>query len=217
MSLHLDIELYYRDITAFQTFYFEPITLNDKFLADQSEASGCRPYTSSNIISETLVDEYNQDIEQKDPDEYENVLQKQTIPHESKTQDQQPNAKTLQNLSDPSAVTTDNQLSLTITSDSIIFDVPVRQITQNENNNPNEYGTSTSFTSNTNTTQQLQTQQTPPRNYYPPSIPPLYSTLITPHNSPEQGSSNSSITNTILISTENQFQITTPTRQPILL
>ena len=45
-------------------------------------------------------------------------------------------------------------------------------------------------------------------NYDPPPLPSQYSPLTTPHNSPQQGSSNTQVTNTV------QFQTITPTTQP---
>ena len=112
-------------------------------------------------------------------------------------------------ISDPSETATTQSLSEKVQS-------PVHNITQTIVNdytpndtihNTNQDNTSTLSTSNTCTTQELQPQQTIQRNYDPPP-PSHYSHLTTPHLSPQHGSSNTQITNTI------QFQTTTPTTQP---
>ena len=94
-----------------------------------------------------------------------------------------------------------NTQSLAITNDSNILQLPVHNITQNpiddHNQNDtthktNQDNTSPLSTSNTHITQHLLAQQTSPRNYDPPPLPSQYSTQTTPHNSPQQGSSNNS-------------------------
>ena len=59
-------------------------------------------------------------------------------------------------------------------------------------------------------TQQFQTQQTSPRTYDPPPLPQHYSIQTSPHNFPQQCSSNTQTTRTV------QIQTTTPTTQPIV-
>ena len=109
-----------------------------------------------------------------------------------------------------------NPQSLTITNDSNILQNSVHNITQNPINDqtPNDTICNTnqvnisSLSDNTHITQEFQTRRTSPRNYDPPLLPSQYSTQSNPHNSPEQGSSNTQTTNTV------QFQTTTPTTQP---
>ena len=55
-----------------------------------------------------------------------------------------------------------------------------------------QHNTYTSSTSDNNITPQLQRQQPSTRNYDPT---PEYSTQTTPHTSPQQGSSNTHVTN----------------------
>ena len=95
--------------------------------------------------------------------------------------------------------------------------VPVHNITQTHINHhtsndtthiPNQDITSTLSTSKTLTTQKLQPQQTIQTKYVPPPPPSQYSPLTTPQNSPQQGSSNTHVTNTV------QFQTIIPTTQP---
>ena len=109
--------------------------------------------------------------------------------------------------------TTNDPQSIPITDDSIILKIPVHNITQTDKNdptsndtthNPHEDTTSILFTSNTLTTQELQPLQT----IQPKYDPALYSPLTTSHNSPQQGSSKTQVTNTV------QFQTITPSTQP---
>ena len=62
----------------------------------------------------------------------------------------------------------------------------------------NQDNTFTLYTLDTTVTQQFQTQQPSPRNYDPP---PQYFTQTTPHNSPQQASSNTNATNTLQVRT----------------
>ena len=132
---------------------------------------------------------------------------------------------TIQNASEISGKTTNNPQSLTVTIDSNIVQIPVHDITQNTLPHQNQYNTdininqdntSTVSTSDTNITPQFQTQQPSPRNYDPPPIPPQYSTQTTSHNPPQQGSSNTPVTNLPQIQPTVPFQTTTPTRSPLL-
>ena len=111
--------------------------------------------------------------------------------------------------------TTDDPQSITITDDSNILQIPVHNITQTHINDhisndtthyPNQDNTSTLSTSNTLTTQELQPQQTMQPNYDPPPLPSQYSPPTAPHNSPQQGYSNTQVINTV------QYQ--TPKTQP---
>ena len=73
-------------------------------------------------------------------------------------------------------------------------------------------------TFDTAVTQPFQTQQPSPRNYDPLPLPSQYSTQTTPHNSTQQGFSNTNGTNTLQVhsGTVTHFQTTTQLRQPIL-
>ena len=126
---------------------------------------------------------------------------------------------TIQNASELSEETVHNLQSFTLTCVSNLTQVPILDITlntidnQHQNDitqNTSQDNTSTLSTFNTNVAQPFQTQQTAPRNYNPPPLSLQYSTQITPHNSPQQVSSNTQTTNTV------QFQTTTPTTQPIV-
>ena len=134
----------------------------------------------------------------------QSIIQHDPITHE------QHNTITIQNLPDPSDVTTNNQPSLTNTTGSNFLDIHVRQITEHKHKNQNQDDTSTKLISNTNITQPLSIHHTSPRNYDPP---PQYSTHTTSHYSPQQSSSNAPITNTIQNPPEVQFQTNTSTTQ----
>ena len=126
---------------------------------------------------------------------------------------------TIQNaseFSEQTVQTVQNTQSLTITNDPNLIQVPTHNITPDQTNNQNQNNTlsttqdNTSIlsTSHTNVTQPSQTQRSPRQNYDPPSIPPQFSTQITTHDSPEQGSSN--IQHTITV----HFQTLTPPSPP---
>ena len=102
-------------------------------------------------------------------------------------------------MSERSDITVNNPQSFTITNDSNILQIPVHNITQNtisdQNQNDTTHNTnqdkiSILSTSKTQIIQPFQTQQPSPRNYCPPPPPSQYLTQTTPHNSPQQGSSN---------------------------
>ena len=144
------------------------------------------------------------------PDPQQVTTMLQNIPYPSET-------ATIQNVSELFDETINNPQSITITNDSNINQLPVHNIPQNPINdqtlndaiqNTNQDNTSTLSISNTTIIQAFQTQQNSLRNYDPPPLSPQYSTQTTPHNSPQQGSSNTQTTNTV------QFQTTTPTTQP---
>ena len=106
----------------------------------------------------------------------------------------------------------------TITNDSNLIQVPTHNITHDETNNQNQDNTlnttqdniSVLSTSQTNVTQPSQTQTSPRQNYYPPSIPPQFSTQINSQISPQQGASSTQHTNTV------HFQTPTPPSPPEL-
>ena len=204
---------------------------------EHSETSDSRPYTTSNIISETSFEGYDQNILQSNQDDNTEIFQNPEPQQSNTLPDQQQSITALQKLpdicdtatiqavSDLSDVTINVPQSFTITSDSNVLQIPIHNITQNTNNdsnkndtinNSNQDNTSTLSTANTYISQPSQTQQPSPQNYDPPPLPSQYSTHTTPYNSPQQGSSNTNGTNTLQVQPTVQFQTTTSTRQPIL-
>ena len=132
----------YRDVTSFNTHYFQLFKLYDSFIEEHSETSDNRPYTASNIISETSFNEYDQSILQSDTDQNNlqlnsdnntDILQNpQPQQQENITHDQQQNTTlqtlpdssdtdTMKNVSDLSDINTNNPQSLTITNDSNVL------------------------------------------------------------------------------------------------
>ena len=147
-------------------------------------------------------------------EQYEDASQEQpTLQHDTITHEEQQKTLTIQNLSDPSGVTTDKQSSITITTGSNSLDIPFGQIPEHEHNNHNQDDTSTLSTSNTNTTQPLSFQQASPRNCEPPTVPAQYSAHTTPHSSPQRGSSICITTIKIQNPPEIEVQTNTPTSQ----
>ena len=92
----------------------------------------------------------------------------------------------------------------------------LRIVTQHTTIDQSQVNTSTLSTLDTTVTQQFQTQQPSPRNYVPSPLPPQNSTQTTPHNSPQQVSSNTNDIKTFQVHSDTHFQTTTQTRQPIL-
>ena len=169
-----------------------------------------------------MFEEYDQDISQLNPDNNTQIFKNQEPQQLNIVPDQQqytttirnlPDSSdtlTVQNVSELSHTTTNNPQSFTVTNDSNVL----RNVTKNTTNDQNQ--DNTSKLSNTTVTQQFQTQQPSPRNYDPPPLPLQYSTQTTPHNSPQQGSSNTNGTNALQVEPETQFQTTTQPRQPVL-
>ena len=194
---------------------------------DNSETSDNRPYTASTIIFETSFEKDDHDISQLNPYhiqifQNQESLQLNIVPdqHQDTTTFQNLpdffDTLTVQNVSELSATNTKNPESFTLTIDSNVLQIPVRNVTQNTNNNQNQDNTSTLTTSNTTVTQPFQIQQPSPRNYGPFLLPPQFFAQTISHNSPQQGSSNTTGTSAFQVQPETQFQTTTPPRQPIL-
>ena len=182
-----------------------------------------------------MFNKFDQNILQ--PDTEQSILQFQNpqSQQDNITHNQQQDT-TLQNLQDSSDIvtkanvsglydmSTNNPQSITITNDSNLLQVPVRQVIQNTNEdlteNTNEdltQNTASSIsTSNTIITCPLRTKQISPRNYDPPPHPSQYSVYTNPHNSRRQGSSNPNATTIFQNQPQVQCQTTTLTRQPIL-
>ena len=58
--------VHYRDLTSFNINYFELINFDYNFFLERSETSDSRPYTTSYIISEPSLNDYNPNILQQD-------------------------------------------------------------------------------------------------------------------------------------------------------
>ena len=58
--------MHYRDLTSFKISHFEVFNFDYSFIVEHSELSDSRPYTTSNIITETSFEVYNPDILQQD-------------------------------------------------------------------------------------------------------------------------------------------------------
>ena len=142
------------------------------------------------------------------PDQHQHTTTLRNLPDSSDT-------LTVQNVSELSDTTTITPQSFTVTSDSNVIQSPVRNITQNTKTDQNQNNTSTLSTLNTTVTQPFQTQS-PLRNFDPPPLPTQNSFQTTPHNSPQQSSSNTNGTNALQVQPETQFQTTTQLRQTIL-
>ena len=228
--------LQYRDLTSLNVIHFEQINFDHNLLFENSETSDNRPFTTSNTSFETTPKAQTSNVgflytrqhsEQYELEENTTTLQN-TEPHQedppnpplSQISDIQPTnpseTATIQNTSELSEETVYNTQSFTITNDSNLIQSPTHTITQNDFTNQNQDNTlninqeNTSVLSNTHTniTQPSHTQVSPRQNYDPPSIPSQFSTQISTHNSPQQGSSNtqriSQNTNTV------HFQTPTP-------
>ena len=118
----------------------------------------------------------------------------QSIAQRSPRSHEQQLTVTIQNRPDSPDVTTNNEPSLTITTDPNLLDKHVRQMTEQERNNQQPDDAFSISLSNTNIKQPLQTQHLSQRNYEPPHVSPQKTTHSTLQNSPQQGSSNSPIT-----------------------
>ena len=58
--------VHYRDPTSFNKTYFKLIHFDNNFIIERSETSDNRPFTTSNLIFEPLLDEYNPHILEQD-------------------------------------------------------------------------------------------------------------------------------------------------------
>ena len=112
------------------------ITLDHNFIVQQLEISDSRPHTTPNITSDTSLNEYNQNILQRNPEENTDIFREsQPIQHEKVILDLQQDATELQNLQkpsdtftiqnasdpEPSEVNTNNQQNFTITDHSSLY------------------------------------------------------------------------------------------------
>ena len=234
--------VHFRDLTTFNTDYIEQIHLDTSFIVEHSETSDSRPYTTTNLLSQTSLVEYNPNTLQhntgqnllhlnqdenielappQDPQQLNIVSHQYQDTNILQNESDQSETVTIQNVSEISDATLNNSHSVTITDDSNAIQIPVHHITQhittdpnqyNPNNNPDQENISTLSTSNTHLTQPLQTQHPSPRNYDPPPPPLQHSAQTTPHNSPQQGSSHTQNLTTLQTHPTVQFQTNTPTR-----
>ena len=210
--------LQYKDLTSFNTTYFEQVNLDHTFLVKHSETSDNRPFITSNISPETTPEKQTSNVElhytrqhsvQSEQEDLANLFQNPEphqlhplypqVPQVSDIQQANPSeTATIQNASEFSEETIQNTQSFTITNDSNLIQVPTHNITQDEIDNQNQnnplsttqYNTSVLSTSHTNITQPSQTQASTRQNYDPIPIPPQFSSQIHTHNSPQQGTSN---------------------------
>ena len=192
--------LQYRDLTSFDTTYFEQINLDHTFLVEHSETSDNRPFITSNISPDTTPEEQTSNVElqytrqhsvQSEQEDLANFFQNPEphqlhplypqLPQIPDIQQANPSeTATIQNASEFSEETIQNTQSFTITNDSNLIQVPTHNITQDEINNQNQDNTlsttqdntSVLSTSHTNITQPSQTQTSSRQNYDPPPIPP---------------------------------------------
>ena len=172
----------YRDLTSFNIAYFDIIKFDSNFILELSETSDSRPYTTSNIISELSLSQYDPNILQNDTgqnilqfnqDRPTDLLQNQEPQQWNIIQGSQQITTTLPDVPDPSVTATIQIVSelsdetgvhpqtLTITNDSNTLQILVHAITQSQNttqnhndttHNTNPDNTSTLSTSNTHVT-----------------------------------------------------------------
>ena len=172
----------YRDLTSFNIAYFDIIKFDSNFILEFSETSDSRPYTTSNIISELSLNQYDPNILQNDTgqnilqfnqDRPTDLLQNQEPQQWNIIQGSQQITTTLPDVPDPSVTATIQILSelsdetgihpqtITITNDSNTLQILVHAITQSQNttqnhndttHNTNPDNTSTLSTSNTHVT-----------------------------------------------------------------
>ena len=150
--------LQYRDLTSFNTTYFEQTNLDHTFLVEHSETSDNRPFITSNISPEITPEEQTSNVVphytrqhsvQSEQDNFVNLFQNPEphqlnplypqLPQFSDIQQLNPSeTATIQNaseFSEETVQTVQNTQSLTITNDSNRIQVPTHNITQDETNN----------------------------------------------------------------------------------
>ena len=161
--------LQYRDLTSFNTTYFEQINLDHTILVEHSETSDNRLFITSNISPETTPEEQTSNVElpytrqhsvQSEQEDLANFFQNPE-PHQlhplypplkqvSDIKQANPSeTATIQNASEFSEETIQNTQSFTITNDSYFIQVPTHNITQDEINNQNKDKTLSTTQDNT--------------------------------------------------------------------
>ena len=206
---------FYKDFTTFRTSHFDSSILNSDFLIEQSETSDSRPYL--NLLQDNTNDDENvQQSETSDSRPYLNSLQDNTDDDENVIQRQpttpQPPSQLTHDTTESLQDILTNSLNTSNITDSSVLQVPTRNITEHTDNLFNEETPSTLPVTNTIDTQPPQTHYTIQRNYDPPPPPSENSIHRTPHNSPQQGSSNTFSTRQQPLN-ESQFRTTTTPRQ----
>ena len=216
--------------TFFQQIHLDTNCITDYFETSNNRpyfTSTISPETTTEEQISNVVPQYTrqysvQSEEQEDLDNL-NLFQNQQpyqanplypqLTQTSDTQQLNPSETvTLQNTSESSEQseqTVQNTQSFTISNDSNLIQVPTHNINPDQTNDPNhnttftiiQDNTSLLSTSITNVTQPSQVQPFPRQNYDPPSIPPHFVTQTHTHNSPQQGSSHTQHTNTVLLQT----------------
>ena len=203
---------YYKNFTTIHTSHLDSIELNPDFLLEQSETSDNRPYTNllqsntnedENILSATSLTGPFLNLAQENNPDNENVIQHQPTTPRHPSQITQDSTESI-----PDANTNQPNTSSTVT-DSNALQVPTRNIIEHNNHLFNQENPSTLSVTNTSETQTPSIHHTIQRNYDPPPPPSNDSTHSTPHNSPQQGSSNTFSTRQPTFNA-TQFQTTTP-------
>ena len=203
---------YYKNFTTLHPSHIEAIELNTDFLIEQSETSDSRPYI--NLFQNNTMEEENQSSEISDNPHYTHSTQDHNTTDENVIQHQPTTPRhTSQITHDPTesvqdTITNPPNTSST-TTDSNALQVPTRNITETNTYLFNQENPSTISMTNDTETLSSSIHQTIPRNYDPPPPPSIHSTHSTPHNSPQQGSSNTFFTQQPPLN-ETQFQTTTP-------
>ena len=180
--MNIDI---YRDLTSFNTTYFEQINLDHTVLVEHSETSNNIPFITSNISPETTPEEQNsngvpqytrQHSVQSEQDDFINLFQNPEphqlnplypqLPQVSDIQQLNPSeTATIQNASEffeETVQTVQNTQSLTITNGSNLIQVPTHNITQDETNNQNQDNTLSTTQHNTSVLSTSHTNITQP-------------------------------------------------------
>ena len=136
--------MHYRDLSSFNTNHLELINFDFHLIVEHSETSDNRPYTTSNIISETSFEEYNPNILRHgtgqnnlhfNQDDHTDLFKSQEHKQFNIVPDQQQDTITLRNVPDPSEtatiqsvselshITVNNPQSFTKTNDSNIITI----------------------------------------------------------------------------------------------
>ena len=183
---------FYKNFTKFPISNIDFIILNSCFLIEQSETSDNRPYTNllhnttdnhENVLSETPTNRSNINLFQDNTIDDEPVIQRQPTTPQQPSQVTHDTAESVQDI-------LTNPPKTSITTDSNAIQIPTRNITEHTDHIFNPENPSTLSVTNTIDTQPPQSHHTIQRNYDPPPPPSENSTHSTPHNSPQQGSSN---------------------------
>ena len=199
----------------------QPILNYKNSILDYSETSDNFPYIDPNFMSEPSPGEHNSQIIQHDTGldisysnqhEITNLFQDQETTHSNIIPDPSETA-TIKNTSESSQETTNDPQS--VTDDSNTIQIPLDNIIQTNINESTSNNTTLNpheilhlyYLHQINLQLENFNHKTIQPNYDPPHLPVQYSPRITSHNSPQQRSSNTQVTNTV------QYQTVTPTTQ----